>query len=115
MKQIKLALAVLALCVLMAGSGYVIAAYIMTSNAVTVTVVASASLSLSTSSSSITQGEAITLTAVISDQRNGVVISFYDHETEPVGQATTAGGGIATLALTPSAGSHSYTATGLHP
>ncbi len=80
---------------------------------------AAETLNLGSSSTDIREGESITLTATVSDQRNGIVISFYDDfnsQHNLIGQATTAGGGIATLVTTPTgAGQHSYSAVGLHP
>jgi hypothetical protein len=93
------------------------ASYTMYSESVTVTVKVGETLGLASSAIDIIAGESITLTATISDYKNGVVISFYDSASSPslIGQATTAGGGIATLTITPVAGTHIYTAIGLHP
>lgn len=94
--------------------GGAVASYVMTSNTVTVIVNNAETLTLTSSLSTAVSGQQITLTATISDQRNGVVVTFYDNGVN-VGQATSMGGGIATLTVTPAVGTHSYTATGLHP
>jgi hypothetical protein len=119
-KRTKIGFKLLLVCVLLASTiGVVVASYVMTSNSVVVTVTAAETLNLGSSSTDIREGESITLTATVSDQRNGIVISFYDDfnsQHNLIGQATTAGGGIATLVTTPTgAGQHSYSAVGLHP
>lgn len=94
--------------------GIAVGSYVMNSPAITVTVSKAECLGLGANRLSLTEGEVLTLTATVSDQRNGIVISFYE-DGALIGQATTSGGGIATLEIYPTPGTHTYTATGLHP
>jgi hypothetical protein len=93
-----------------------VAAYQITSNIVTVNVSApQATIALVSSATQVVGGTPITLTATLSDQANGVVVTFYDGGTQLTPQVNTSGGGIATLTLTPSVGTHDYTAQASHP
>jgi hypothetical protein len=113
-KLSKILLGVLTVAAIASVAGYAYASYVMTTQTITVTVTDPQTMSLGASSQTIVSGQSLTLTATISDQRNGVVVTFYDGETS-VGQATSAGGGIASLTIQPSMGTHNYHATGLHP
>lgn len=112
----KNTLKILALSFLVISCGFAVAyaTYEITSNEVTVEVAQGANLALSASSTSINVGQSLTLTATLSDYANGVVVSFYDGGNT-VGQATTSGGGIATLTVNPNAGTHIYKAIATHP
>lgn len=115
MRQFNKTTIFLILAILFASFGVAVAVYEITSNIVTVTVSApQAQLTLATSATAITLGESITLTATLNDFANGVVVTFYDGTTN-VGQTNTTGGGIATLQLTPSIGTHNYKAIATHP
>lgn len=90
------------------------AAYVMTSNTVTTNGTAQATLTLAIDKTAFVQGDSVLLTATVSDQTSGLTITF-NEGANPVGTATTNGQGIATLTLTPTVGSHTYSATGSHP
>ncbi len=110
----KLALGVLTVLVATSVIGYAVASYVMTTPTITVTVTKAETMGIASSSQTIVEGQTLTLTATISDQRNGVVVTFYQDGVS-CGQATSMGGGIATLTLTPSQGTHSYYAVASHP
>lgn len=92
----------------------VIASYQMQSSDIAVTVTKRQSIGISASAPEIVEGETVTLSAKVSDSRNGIVVSFYQNGTL-CGQATTLNGGVASLTITPPEGTHYYFAKGLHP
>lgn len=110
-KTLYLAVAVLTVASIV---GITVGSYVMNSPSITVTVNKAECLGLGANRLSLTEGEVLTLTATVSDQRNGIVISFYE-DGALIGQATTSGGGYASIEIYPTTGTHTYTATGLHP
>jgi hypothetical protein len=95
--------------------GLGIAAYTMTSNSVLVNVSSQATINLAVDKASITQGDAILLTATVSDGgvSSGLTVTFLDGAAA-IGTATTNTAGVATLSLNPTVGAHTYTATASH-
>jgi hypothetical protein len=110
----KLVLVLLSVAVLASVVGAAVASYVMTSNVVSLTVTDPERLTLAGSHQTIVSGQTYTLTATISDQRNGVVVTFYDGD-QSIGQASSMGGGLATLTIEPSMGNHNYHAVASHP
>lgn len=110
----KKSLVLICAIALLSSASLVFATYLMTSSPVTGVATSQATLALTLDKASVVQGESWTLTATVSDGTQGITINFLEGSTS-VGTAITGTGGIATLTLTPSVGSHTYTATGTHP
>ena len=98
----------------MASIGVAVATYLMTSNPVTGDVIDQETIALTLTPSSIVLGDSWTLTATVSDGTSGITITFLDGAVS-AGTAVTDASGVATISLTPTIGSHTYTAQGTHP
>jgi hypothetical protein len=101
------------LCVFAVGGA--VAAYQINSNHITtITVHQRPGLTLTASTTDVMEGNTITFAATLSDQANSVLITLYDGSTQ-VDQKSSAGGGIATFAVTATMGTHDYWAQAAHP
>jgi len=91
-----------------------VAAYEINSNHVSITVRQRPGLTLTASTTDVMEGFPITLTATLSDQANGVVVTLYDGGVL-VEQKSSCGGGIAVFTVTATLGTHDYWAVASHP
>ena len=71
-------------------------------------------LTLTLTPETIYVGESWTLTATVSDGTAGIAVTFKE-DGAPIDARITNSQGIATLTLTPTLGSHTYTAEAQHP
>jgi hypothetical protein len=106
----KLVIPVLALAVLLIGA--VVGAYIMSSNHVPVVVNPQATLSLSANVTSAVVGDAVRLTAVISDGSNSPVL-FYDGQTLLGSVGSVGGTAVLDYALS-EAKTYDFVASSIH-